>query len=341
MTASCHRLFSPQGSCRAQPHSGSRGRTAQRVVSLLLAITLSGLCASLQAQSSPPTPTSAGPADPTYDGLLDEAIDAFEAGEFARAHDLFAHAYELRPNARVLRGMGVAALRLDHYSEAYRLLKAALGHPAQPLTASQRDEVNGLLSWMETNLASVRLHWSPGEPGEYELLVDGSVLKENTLWLAPGTHRVTIHAPGFGALERTLTLAAEQHRVIDLTLGAREAGAPSASQPVAAAGPPARKGEAGSAPPAVAPADAARSLGSKRKTSQGAQLQRQAKAAHVAKARAHDHGSILERWWFWTVVGAVAAGGVTTAVLLSGSASSSAPVPSGEGVFQLPEPGAP
>jgi hypothetical protein len=262
----------------------------------------SGLLALLALTFSPEVkaqaPTGSTATQVSYDTLLDEAVSAFDASDFARARTLFERAYELRPNSRVLRGMGIAALRLERFSEAYRTLTASLKHPVQPLTASQRDEVTGLLSWMETSLGCIKLRWTPGEPVDYELLVDGKVLRESPVWLPAGTHRVAVHAPGFSAVDRTITLAPEQHEVIELTLKKRE--------PVAAKPKPA---------PAVTPVDAAQSLPAPAPVTATATTT--PSTADERDADPSDGGSVLTRWWFWTAVAAVAAGGVATAVLLS------------------------
>jgi hypothetical protein len=266
------------------------------------------------AQASLPADSIRAPeaaAEPSYDQLLDQAVVAFDASDFARARSLFEQAFRLRPNARVLRGMGIAALRLERYSEAYRALSEALKHQVQPLTATQRDEATSLLSWMETTLASVRLHWTPAEPKEYELLVDGSVLKEPSIWLLPGSHRVAVHAAGFGAVERTLMLAAEQHEVIELTLSARES--PQAATPRT---------------PTIAASEAARSIAPERPASRAPEqaIVTPVTNGHAAETRKDSgSGGLLTRWWFWTVVGAVVAGGVTTAVLMSQPAAAPEP----------------
>lgn len=291
-------------------------------------VTLCSVLVLLFAVSSPQVKAQSKGSTATqesYDTLLDEAVSAFDASDFARARTLFERAYELRPNSRVLRGMGVAALRLERFSEAYRTLTASLKHPVQPLTASQREEVTGLLSWMETSLGRIKLRWTPMEPAQYELLVNGKVLKESAIWLPAGTHRVVVHARGFGSVDRTITLAPEQHEVIELTLQKSEppAVATAATVPtVTVAKKPKRK-------PAVAPVDAAHSL-------PAPAPETAANARHTAQRDSDpsDGGSVLTRWWFWTAVAAVAAGGVATAVLLSQPAPIS-PVDLSEGGKQV------
>jgi len=270
-------------------------RYAMSCACLTLVIAMCGATTSIKAQSNQ--------APAAYDKLLDEAVSAFDANDFSRAHGLFRKAYEVRPNARVLRGLGIAALRLERYSEAYRTLSLSLKHPVQSLTQGQSEEVTGLLSWMETSLGCVRLRWSPAEPAEFQLTVDDGVVNESTLWLSPGTHHVAVRAPGYAKVDRTITLAPEQHEVIDVAQSKREI-----SKAVAK--------------PAVRPEDAAHSLPVRQEASAPAaatsprEVERQ---SGMRRDTSTDGGSVLTSWWFWTAVAVVAAGGVTTAVLLSTS----------------------
>jgi len=288
----------------------TRARYAMSCACLTLVIVACAGATLAKAQSNQ-APAGKTEAATTYDKLLDEAVTAFDASDFSRARSFFSKAYELRPNARVLRGLGIAALRLERYSEAYRTLSLSLKHPVQTLTQSQNEEVTGLLSWMETSLGCIRLRWSPSEPADFELLVDDGVLKESTMWLSPGTHRVAVHAPGFGTVERTITLAPEQHEVIELTMSARK------REPVKIA-----NAETVTVKPSVRPVDAAQSLQAQQPEAPapaalqpGREAAKQTAGRHVDSTS--DGGSVFTRWWFWTAVAVVVAGGVTTAVLLS------------------------
>jgi hypothetical protein len=293
------RSCATQSVCRS---AAARHKPARYVLfCATLSVALALFSPTSRAQQSSSKDSAATPA--AYDTLLDEAVAAFDASDFSRARTLFERAYGLRPNSRVLRGMGIAALRLERYSEAYRALQASLKYPVQPLTESQKEEVIGLLTWMETSLACIKLRWTPSEPTDYEVQVDGKALHESSLWLAAGTHRVSVRAPGFGSIDRTLTLAPEQHEVIELTPHKREPAA------VAKA-------------PAVTPSDAAHSLPAPEPKPKPAVATR---ATGTRDEAVSDGGSVLTRWWFWTAVAAVAAGGVATAVLLSAPASTNPP----------------
>ena len=251
------------------------------------------MTAPVHAQQAASKPAAA--ATTQYEALLDGAVDAFEAGDFARAHDLFRQAYALRPNARVSRGLGIAALRLTRYTEARRWLASALADRNQPLTTAQRDEVTSLMSWMDSSLGVLRLHWSGSAPEGNEVLVDEQRVPELTLWLTPGTHRVRARAPGHDSREQSVELAAGSERSLQLSL-----------RPVAAPAEPSARLQREDL---LSPEQAAQTMESP--AAQG-------RTAPTALAgREQDRPSVLSRWWFWTAVGAVVAGGVTAGVLLA------------------------
>jgi hypothetical protein len=241
------------------------------------------LCASARAE-----PLVVASAD--YDRLLDGAVEAFEARDFTRARTLFEQAYALRPNARVLRGLGIADLQLKRYSTAKRELEAALVDSAQPLTSVQRDGVVQLLAWMHTSLGTLKLRLTPPRA---TWLVDGEASRETELVLVPGAHHLRATAAGFDPQERTLQVTAGSARTLDLTLSPHEP-KPAVVTPVLA-------------PPLVSDRtrDDARSASIPVATSD---------ATH---ARDRDSSSVFERWWFWTAVAVLAGGGVAATVALT------------------------
>jgi hypothetical protein len=231
---------------------------------------------------------------PQYEELLDHAVSAFEASDFARAHALFAQAYVLRPNARVARGLGIAALRLARYTEARRWLSSSLTDESQPLTAAQRDEVAKLMAWMETSLGVLRLRWSTPAPRGREVLVDDQRVEELTQWLTPGEHRVSVQAPEHAPREQRVELTAGREQSLELGWP-RGAHAPDEPQATL------------QRDDLVSPEAAADTLAS---SSRGAD-------PRLADQPPADHPGLLSRWWFWTAVGVAVAGGVTAAVVLS------------------------
>lgn len=241
-----------------------------------------------------PAPRAPAPAQDEYKDLLDRAVEAFEQNQFARAYDLFEEAYSLRPNARVQRGLGIAALRLERYTQAKRALAAALEDHRQPLTSRQHEEVSKLLSWMQTNLGTLRVELTSPVPSDYELWVDRKPSAETAVVVTAGGHDVTARAPGYEQQERHVEIEAGSTLQLELTLvPSRKALSKNALSPRNAA----------SAPAAAPTRPVVASLPDHPDEPQ--------------RDRQVDNKTVFERWWFWTAIGVVAAGGVVTAILMT------------------------
>jgi hypothetical protein len=222
-----------------------------------------------------------------YDTVLDDAVEAFDRQDYGRARVLFERALALRPNARVLRGLGIAALHLKRFTSARRELKAALTDTRQPLTADQREGVTKLLSWMQSQLGTVHLQLRPTYA---RLTIGEEQLVATELVLEPGAHQLRVSSDGFEPQERTLQVAAGEEQTLTITLAAR----PTESRATPARAVPAtphRPAPVAALPRALAPTTPA--------------------------ARDDDSSSVLESWWFWAAATAVVAGGVATTVVLT------------------------
>jgi tetratricopeptide (TPR) repeat protein len=236
------------------------------------------------AEVSPPS------ASADYDKLLDRAVDAFEAQDYVRSRDLFEQAYAIRPNARVLRGLGISALHLEHFNVAKHELTEALRDQKQPLTANQRDGVKELLSWMQLNLGTLQLRL---QPADAYITLDDEPIEETELVLKPGEHRISARLDGFASQTREVEVGAGQTKTLDVTL--------QPSMPESTETPAVSAAEAAAAAPVLDARETARSPF------------RQPEQA----ARDEGSSSVLSRWWFWTAVGVVVAGSVATTVVLT------------------------
>jgi hypothetical protein len=256
---------------------------------VLVGLTL--LTASAQADG----PRAESSVREDYEQLLGRAVDAFNADDFAQARELFLRAYALRPSARLQRGVGMASLRLELYSEAHDMLSAALDNEERPLTASQRDEVSKQLAWMQANLGTVQLVWMPYEPRQYELRVDNKLQPHSLLMLSPGTHRVTISGPTIDTLVHTVEAHAGVESVLSCTWKLRAAKHTSASADIGST-------------------VAARTLDESRAvTRTTAEPQRPERVAPTAA----KGSNVFESGWFLVAVAVVVVGGVTSTVLLT------------------------
>src|SRR4051812_20518281 len=131
-----------------------------------------------------------------YRSLLEEAVGEYDARRYEEARALFRRAHDLSPNARTMRGIGMASFELREYVEALRALEGALVDKRRPLTSQQRQQVEGLLDRTRAFVGRFVVRLSPKET---LLRVDGAPVTlepDGTLLLSFGRHSVVAEAPG-------------------------------------------------------------------------------------------------------------------------------------------------
>jgi tetratricopeptide (TPR) repeat protein len=175
--------------------------------------------------------SAAASEDAKYSKLVADAVSAFDAGRYRESRELLMQAHQLRPNARTLRGMGLAAFELGRYSLALTDLDGALAETRQPMSPAQRKEVELLRAEANTLIARYVVH---GLTPDAELRVDG----EAPLWdpnrdllLDQGSHSVTVVGAG-EARSWSVVASGGQHSELDVRPP------PPAAEPVAEAAPP-------------------------------------------------------------------------------------------------------
>jgi hypothetical protein len=287
-------------SVRTVPAHGREWPSCPKPLRVLTAAAIVVLCgvphavnAQTSAQNHVDVDTPSTSAD--YDKVLDRAVDAFEAQDYARARELFEQAYVIRPNARVLRGLGISALHLERFTVAKRELTEALRESKQPLTANQRDGVTELLSWMQLNLGTLHLRL---QPAKAHVLLDDEPIAGTELLMNPGAHRVFVSSDGFTSQEHELEIAAGQDKTLEVALSQN------AVKPAQ--------------PTAVSAADAASTVPIAEPVESTPPMDR----LHEP-TRDNESSTVFERWWFWTAVGVVVAGGVATTVALTSTSAKS------------------
>ncbi|MFI5306659.1 MAG: hypothetical protein ACHQ53_04855 [Polyangiales bacterium] len=132
-----------------------------------------------------------------YRQTIDDAVREFAAGHFEEARALFKRAHELSPNARTLRGMGMAAFELRMYVSAIRELDAALNDTRKPLDGDLRTQVQQLMAKAREFVGRVTLVL---QPPEAKVLVDGKdpqLEPDGSILLDVGTHVVSANADGY------------------------------------------------------------------------------------------------------------------------------------------------
>jgi hypothetical protein len=129
-----------------------------------------------------------------YRQTTDEAVREFEAGHWEEARALFKRAHEISPNARTLRGMGMAAFELRMYVQAIRELDAALREQRKPLDAELRAHVQQLMDKAREFVGRVK---PVLDPPDAKLLIDGRepmLETDGSVLLDVGTHVISASA---------------------------------------------------------------------------------------------------------------------------------------------------
>jgi tetratricopeptide (TPR) repeat protein len=160
-----------------------------------LALGLSVLAAANQAFAA----SAAGAPEPgetsQYRAMLEEAVAEYDAHRYEEARALFRRAHEISPNARTLRGIGMASFELREYIEALRSLEASLVDQRRALTATQKTQVEALI---ERTRAFVGRFFLKLSPKETLVRVDGApatIEADGSLLLSFGRHALTAEAP--------------------------------------------------------------------------------------------------------------------------------------------------
>ncbi|MCB9595598.1 MAG: hypothetical protein H6719_22950 [Sandaracinaceae bacterium] len=189
-----------------------------RPLALVLALSAVALAAPARAQTEDAQTDEAPPA---YEAAVDEAVDAFQGGRWEEARSAFRRAHAISPNARTLRGVGMAAFELSAYLEAAEALEAALAEPRRALTERQRAHASDLLARARSHLGAVVI---PPAPVGAELLVDGAPRSAEgwpedaaRLTLPEGAHTIGIRVEDREA-HAELELAGGSEQPVDIDL---------------------------------------------------------------------------------------------------------------------------
>src|SRR6266700_2339843 len=189
----------------------------------------------LGAPPSATPPVVKEPAEsPQYRALLEEAVSEYDARRYEEARALFRRAHDISPNARTLRGIGMASFELREYVEALRSLEASLVDKRRPLTPTQRQQVEVLL---ERTRAFVGRFFIKTTPKEALLRVDGAPValeSDGSLLLSFGRHSLTAEAPGSSPENREINVIGGERQELEFQL-----------RPVAVSPPPSGKSGGG------------------------------------------------------------------------------------------------
>jgi hypothetical protein len=208
------------------------------VLALLFVGWTSSVCAA-QDQGPPPE----------YRGIVDSALEEFDAQHWAEARTLFERAHAIFPNARTLRGIGMAAFELRDYVAARRALDASLVETRRALTDEQRTQVSALAERARLFVGDFGVGPAPDgsfvEVDGVRATLDGDLRAPTTIALAVGTHELTLRAPDGRTEHAQVTVHGGEHAELALVIEDEPARAPEPatiepppSAPPASPGPP-------------------------------------------------------------------------------------------------------
>lgn len=156
--------------------------------------------------------------DDAYRAVVDEAVREFSAGRWEEARALFARAHERLPNARTLRGLGMAAFEMRMYVQAIRELEAALGDPRKPLDGELAAQVRELVTKARAFVGRVK---PVVEPAEAKLLIDGRdpVLDaDGSVLLDAGMHVLSATLDGYKSSNMRLRVEGGSDQIVRVPL---------------------------------------------------------------------------------------------------------------------------
>lgn len=183
---------------------------------------LLGVWSPLRAQAAPPTQTlSAEQKKVVVDGLIVQALAAFDARDYARAAELFNQAYALEPLPTVGYNRSKCLEKLGRLLEAEQVARELRARPA-PADPDQNkiyEGTQGLLDDLSSRIPTVTVVIAGLPAGKKaELKVDGAAASaEQVLRLDPGAHTISARAEGLAPLDRSVTLKEREVFRLDLT----------------------------------------------------------------------------------------------------------------------------
>jgi tetratricopeptide (TPR) repeat protein len=143
-------------------------------------------------------PPASAQTDP-YEASIDVALAEYDRGNFVEALAAFERAYELRPTARVLRGIGKVFFELRRYVDSVEAFDAALRSSREPLTDEMRTEVEALRERARGFVGRLHVRTSPPTA---RITVDGRERSAAPLSIEVGEHTVEVAAAGYEPARR-------------------------------------------------------------------------------------------------------------------------------------------
>lgn len=198
----------------------------------------SGLCSAVGPAAAQPkdiAPEAAPTDNPEYDRLLKEALNEFQLGNWTEARSLFERAHEIKPSARTLRAIGLAAFEEKSYAAAAAYLTAALSDQRRPLTDEQRAEAEYALKRSLDYVAQYELDVLP-EDARVRVDQREPIMLDGKLLLDPGKYQLEVTADGYQLTRESIVARPRESLKLRIELSPRKAEGPQRQIEVADSG---------------------------------------------------------------------------------------------------------
>lgn len=216
--------------------------------------------------------------------LIEEGVELRRGGDDVAALARFQQAYALSPSPRAAAQVGLAQQALGRWVEADERLREALAATDDPFVQEYGAALRSSHEAVREQIG--QLHVLGGAPGavvRFGGRTVGTLPMAAPVTVVIGTSPLEVAADGYHPVEMELSVRAGEltRQMVDMeAMPAPEAPTTAvASEPTASRGPTTLQGPTPSEP-------------------------------------SDEGGSVLEEWWFWTIVGAVVVGGVVAGVLI-------------------------
>lgn len=196
---------------------------SRRIAGCLACLVALACCVASAARADGPA-LQVGASDaepPEYRSLIEGALDEYRVQNFVEARALFQHAHARWPNARTLRGMGMAEFELKNYRDSVLRLEAALASPVKRLEGDLRAQTEELLARARQFVARLRVRTMPAEPRDLRMWIDGEPVvftADHTITVGVGEHVLQVKAEGFREEQRNVSLKGAYNRELLLEL---------------------------------------------------------------------------------------------------------------------------
>lgn len=167
------------------------------------------VCALSAALAAPQAASAQVSDEAGYRALIDNGIREFAGGNYPEALASFLQAQQIRPGARVLRGIAKTRFELRQYSACIDAIDAALQTAYDPMTPEMRGEMAALRQRALGYVGQITLRVSPANA---RVVMDGQTLP-SSLYGVPfradiGRHTFEVSAEGFSTANRSVDVQA-------------------------------------------------------------------------------------------------------------------------------------